>query len=260
MRHMLPNPLRNLDVSTSVCRTWGDASRVPDRAGALPALAGSMSPGPIATLMMDVDEAGGIAPGYELKLNSYDLGVDIELYDAVQRCGSSIPRLGTVVRPAVRTRSSPPVPTFACWPCRRTRGRSTSASSPTKPAAVSRIRANKFRPDLHRCLERNGLGRRVRVGAGLRSHPAYRRPILGGVAARAAIAGVLPAPAGSPGCPTNGMYAGSRRLLRHQIRRHRRKEGGAVALVTKSISATEMGGDRRAARGGAGRSEAGRDR
>ena len=41
--------------------------------------------GPVATLTMDVDEQGGLVPGYELKLNSYDLGVDIELYDAVQR-------------------------------------------------------------------------------------------------------------------------------------------------------------------------------
>ena len=41
--------------------------------------------GPVATLTMDVDEQGGLARGYELKLNSYDLGVDIELYDAVQR-------------------------------------------------------------------------------------------------------------------------------------------------------------------------------
>ena len=41
--------------------------------------------GPIATLTMDVDERAGLFEGYELKLNSYDLGVDIELHDAVQR-------------------------------------------------------------------------------------------------------------------------------------------------------------------------------
>ena len=38
--------------------------------------------GPVATLAMDVKEDGGLKPGYELKLNSYDLGVDIELADA----------------------------------------------------------------------------------------------------------------------------------------------------------------------------------
>src|SRR5215475_14279681 len=41
--------------------------------------------GEIATLLMDVDENGGLFEGYELKLNSYDLGVDIELADAIER-------------------------------------------------------------------------------------------------------------------------------------------------------------------------------
>ena len=53
--------------------------------------------GPVATLTMDVQEDGGIAPGYELKLNSYDLGVDIELYDAVQRLRFEHPEVRTVV-------------------------------------------------------------------------------------------------------------------------------------------------------------------
>ncbi len=39
--------------------------------------------GPVATLALDVSEDGGLRPGYELKLNSYDLGVDVELYDAI---------------------------------------------------------------------------------------------------------------------------------------------------------------------------------
>jgi benzoyl-CoA-dihydrodiol lyase len=46
---------------------------------------------------MDVDEQGGLVPGYELKLNSYDLGVDIELYDAVQRLRFEHPEVRTVV-------------------------------------------------------------------------------------------------------------------------------------------------------------------
>jgi benzoyl-CoA-dihydrodiol lyase len=41
--------------------------------------------GPVATLSMDVQEDGGLVPDYRLKLNSYDLGVDIELADAIQR-------------------------------------------------------------------------------------------------------------------------------------------------------------------------------
>src|SRR5437868_5914458 len=51
----------------------------------------------IATLAMDVREDGGLKPGYELKLNSYDLGVDIELYDAVQRLRFEHPEVGAVV-------------------------------------------------------------------------------------------------------------------------------------------------------------------
>jgi benzoyl-CoA-dihydrodiol lyase len=53
--------------------------------------------GPVATLAMDVREDGGLKPGYELKLNSYDLGVDIELYDAIQRLRFEHPEVGAVV-------------------------------------------------------------------------------------------------------------------------------------------------------------------
>jgi benzoyl-CoA-dihydrodiol lyase len=53
--------------------------------------------GPVATLAMDVKEDGGLKPGYELKLNSYDLGVDIELYDAVQRLRFEHPEVGAVI-------------------------------------------------------------------------------------------------------------------------------------------------------------------
>ena len=52
---------------------------------------------PIATLTMKVDEDGGLREGYKLKLNSYDLGVDIELYDAVQRIRFEHPTVRTVV-------------------------------------------------------------------------------------------------------------------------------------------------------------------
>jgi benzoyl-CoA-dihydrodiol lyase len=52
---------------------------------------------PVATLVMDVAEDGGLRDGYELKLNSYDLGVDIELYDAVQRLRFEHPEVRAVV-------------------------------------------------------------------------------------------------------------------------------------------------------------------
>jgi len=53
--------------------------------------------GPVATLAMDVQEDAGLRPGYELKLNSYDLGVDIELYDAIQRLRFEHPEVGAVI-------------------------------------------------------------------------------------------------------------------------------------------------------------------
>ena len=53
--------------------------------------------GAVATLAMDVREDAGLRPGYELKLNSYDLGVDIELYDAMQRLRFEHPEVGAVV-------------------------------------------------------------------------------------------------------------------------------------------------------------------
>ncbi|MEL6889532.1 MAG: enoyl-CoA hydratase-related protein, partial [Pseudomonadota bacterium] len=53
--------------------------------------------GPVATLTMDVDEDGGLLDGYQLKLNSYDLGVDIELSDIVQRMRFEHPEVSVVV-------------------------------------------------------------------------------------------------------------------------------------------------------------------
>jgi benzoyl-CoA-dihydrodiol lyase len=53
--------------------------------------------GKVATLTMDVDEKGGLLGGYELKLNSYDLGVDIELADAVERLRFEHPEVKVVV-------------------------------------------------------------------------------------------------------------------------------------------------------------------
>ena len=53
--------------------------------------------GPVATLAADFDENGGLMPGYKLKLNSYDLGVDIELNDAINRIRFEHPEVRTVV-------------------------------------------------------------------------------------------------------------------------------------------------------------------
>nr|MBC8268708.1 enoyl-CoA hydratase/isomerase family protein [Rhodospirillaceae bacterium] len=60
--------------------------------------------GPVATLAMDVDEDCGLKPDYKLKLNSYDLGVDIELYDAVQRLRFEHPEVRSVVITSAKDR------------------------------------------------------------------------------------------------------------------------------------------------------------
>ncbi|WP_322998138.1 2,3-epoxybenzoyl-CoA dihydrolase [Castellaniella sp.] len=60
--------------------------------------------GAVATLAMDVAEDGGLKPGYRLKLNSYDLGVDIELHDALQRIRFEHPEVRTVVVTSLKDR------------------------------------------------------------------------------------------------------------------------------------------------------------
>jgi benzoyl-CoA-dihydrodiol lyase len=60
--------------------------------------------GPIATIAADFDENGGLRPGYTLKLNSYDLGVDIELNDAINRIRFEHPEVRTVVLTSARDR------------------------------------------------------------------------------------------------------------------------------------------------------------
>lgn len=59
---------------------------------------------PVATLTMDVAEDGGIRPGYKLKLNSYDLGVDIELHDALQRIRFEHPEIRSVIVTSAKNR------------------------------------------------------------------------------------------------------------------------------------------------------------
>ena len=60
--------------------------------------------GRIATLAINVAEDAGIRPGYKLKLNSYDLGVDIELHDALNRIRFEHPEVGAVVVTSLRER------------------------------------------------------------------------------------------------------------------------------------------------------------
>src|SRR4030081_716422 len=63
-----------------------------------------MGEGDVATLLMDVDEKGALFEGYELKLNSYDLGVDIELADAIERLRFEHPPVKVILLLAVTPR------------------------------------------------------------------------------------------------------------------------------------------------------------
>src|SRR3569832_964296 len=60
--------------------------------------------GPVATLSMDVREDAGLSPDYKLKLNSYDLGADIELADAIQRLRFEHPEGHTVIVTSLKER------------------------------------------------------------------------------------------------------------------------------------------------------------
>jgi len=60
--------------------------------------------GPLATLILDVAEDKGLVPGYKLKLNSYDLGVDIELYDALNRIRFEHPEVKAVILTSGKSR------------------------------------------------------------------------------------------------------------------------------------------------------------
>jgi benzoyl-CoA-dihydrodiol lyase len=60
--------------------------------------------GPVATLSMDVQEDAGLSPDYKLKLNSYDLGVDVELADAIQRLRFEHPEVRAVVVTSLKER------------------------------------------------------------------------------------------------------------------------------------------------------------
>src|ERR1700747_1964880 len=60
--------------------------------------------GAVATLTLDVSEEAGCSPGYKLKLNSYDLGVDIELHDALNRVRFEHPEVRSVIVTSAKDR------------------------------------------------------------------------------------------------------------------------------------------------------------
>src|SRR5439155_26450827 len=87
MRYAPGVPSTSFETDPSRYRTW----RLDIRDG-------------VAGLGLKVDEDGGVAPGYALKLNSYDLGVDVELADAIQRLRFSHPEVHALVITSLRDR------------------------------------------------------------------------------------------------------------------------------------------------------------
>ena len=144
--------------------------------------------GPIATMAMDVAPTAASRDDYELKLNSYDLGVDIELNDAVQRLRFEHPE----VRAVVVTGGLDKV--FCAGANIQMLAGSThdhkvnfcKFTNETRNAIEDATAHS--RPGLDRGRQRHRRRRRLRAGAGLRRDPAGRRPGLGRVAARGAAA------------------------------------------------------------------------
>ena len=94
--------------------------------------------GPVAWLTMDVDENAGLFDNYLLKLNSYDLGVDIELNDIVQRMRFEHPEVKVVVMRSGKDKVFARAQIFACWAEQAIATKSISANLPTKPATALR--------------------------------------------------------------------------------------------------------------------------
>ncbi|TKA04978.1 2,3-epoxybenzoyl-CoA dihydrolase [Actinacidiphila oryziradicis] len=97
-----------MSVSASVSESPAKEGAAPAQPEAAPEISFRVTPdryrhwkvevdGEVATVILGVDQDGGLVPGYELKMNSYDLGVDIELYDIVQRLRFEHPEVKSVV-------------------------------------------------------------------------------------------------------------------------------------------------------------------
>ena len=142
--------------------------------------------GAVATLTLGVDEDGGLVPGYQLKTNSYDLGVDIELYDAVQRLRFEHPQVKAVVITGgldqmfcaganirMLAQSSHAWKVNFCKFTNETRNGIEDATA-------------SLGPDLDGRGQRHGRRRRLRDRPGLRRDRADRRRLVDGLPARGA--------------------------------------------------------------------------
>ena len=213
--------------------------------------------GPVARLEMDVAESGGLVPGYELKLNSYDLGVDIELYDAVQRLRFEHPEVKTVVLTSAKDKVF----------CAGANIRMLASSAHGWKVNFCKF-TNETRNGIEDATENSGqtylaavngtaAGRRLRAGAGVRAHHARRRSLVDGQPAGAAAARRA---AGHRRADQGGGQAERAprpgRLLRHQDGGAGRPQGGPVAAGGRGGTAAAVGrdghGPRRRVRGAVG--------
>ena len=93
--------------------------------------------GSVATLSLDIQEENGLRQGdYLLKLNSYDLGVDLELHDAVERLRFEYPQVRTVIVTSGQPRVFCAGANIRMLASSTTASRSTSASTPTRRDAA----------------------------------------------------------------------------------------------------------------------------
>ena len=206
--------------------------------------------GPVATLLADFDENGGLRPGYKLKLNSYDLGVDIELNDAINRIRFERPEVRTVVITSARER------VFCSGANIFMLGASSHAWKVNFCKFTNETRngledSSARRTEIPGRGQRLLRGRRLRAGARLRRDHSHRRslerrqPARGAAARRVAGNGRIDAAHRQAPCPPR-----SRRRLLHDERRRARREGFELAPRRRDRQAGAVRGQ--GARAGAG--------
>ena len=170
--------------------------RLPHRPRRSTATGSSRSRAPLARLTLDVAEDGGIRPGYKLKLNSYDLGVDIELADALNRIRFEHPEVRAVVVTSGKDR------VFCSGANIFMLGVSSHAwkvnfckfTNETRNGIEDASRA--LGPQVHRRGQRRLRRRRLRAGARLRRDRPGRRPLVAVSLPEVPLLGVLPGTGG----------------------------------------------------------------
>ena len=192
-------------------------------------------------LTMDVDEKGGLFEGYELKLNSYDLGVDIELADAIERLRFEHPQVRAVVLRSGKPR------VFCAGANIRMLAGATHAhkvnfckfTNETRNGIEDFERKFRRRHDLRD--QRHRGRRRLRAGAGNRSHHAGgRRLVVGGAARIAAARGAAGhRRAHARVRQAQGASRPCRRVLHHRGR-HQGQARGRVAAGGRSGAGVEI--------------------